>query len=110
MLMDGTPLEEPLDRSNGGEAVCFTAGPAGAVFALGAIHAWLAADRRAPEVIAGISVGAVSAAAMQRCCRDLETAKGNAEVGSEKIEATRWEWFRKYLFALSDSPLEVIFK
>ena len=108
--MDGKPLEEPLGRSNGGEAVCFTAGAAGAVFALGAIHAWLAADRRAPEVIAGISTGAVSAAAMQRCCRDLETAKGNAEVGSEKIEATRWKWFRKYLFALSESPLEVIFK
>src|SRR5882724_1547048 len=62
--------------SNGNDAVCFTAGFAGAIFGAGTIHAYLVSDRRPPQVVAGISMGALNAAAMQRCYRELQAAQG----------------------------------
>src|SRR5262245_22978091 len=92
-----------LDSSvEGHDAVCFTAGIAGAPFAAGTIHAYLAARRVAPKIAAGISMGALSAAAMQRCYEEIHEAK------PEEKEAARWAWFRQYVMALSDDPLRVI--
>src|SRR5215467_1467653 len=59
----------------GNDAVCFTAGFAGAMFGAGAIHAYLASDRKPPQVVAGISMGALNAAAMQRCYRELQAVR-----------------------------------
>ena len=62
----------PDPRTGGNDAVCFTAGFAGAMFAAGAIHAYLAADRKPPAIVAGISMGALNAAAFQRCYQELK--------------------------------------
>ncbi len=91
------------DREAGRDAVCFTAGPKGAPFSAGMIHAYLAADRPAPKVTAGISMGALSAAALERCYRELPPSGA-----PEHREIGRWRWFRRYLEAISNSPLDVI--
>ncbi len=90
----------------GNDAVCFTAGATGAAFGAGTIHAYLAADRKAPAVVAGISMGALNAAAMQRAFCELEQGK-KQELSAEEQEAIRWRWFRRYVDALSDNPLDV---
>lgn len=97
--------DEGEATSAGHDAVCFTAGFTGASFAAGTIHAYLASDRSPPRVVAGISMGAVNAAAMQKCYRELEKA-GTGQ--PHRREAARWAWFRKYLFELSNRPLEPI--
>jgi predicted acylesterase/phospholipase RssA len=86
------------------EAVCFTAGPKGAAFGAGAVHAWLASDRLPPLVSAGISTGALSAAAMRKSFQQLEGAR------VERLEEVRWTWFRRYLDAVTVSPLDFIWK
>ncbi len=99
-------MANPTDMGNalateGNDAVCFTAGFSGALFAAGTIHAHLAARRPTPRVAAGISMGAVSAAAMQRCYQELDRAKAGEE------DSARWSWFRRYLSGLYDCPLNV---
>jgi hypothetical protein len=97
------------DRSKPSDALCFTAGFSGAPFDAGVIHAYLAADRPAPAVVAGISVGAVSAAAMQRAYRELEACRPEPAGGNRAArEIARWRWCREYIEALSTSPLNVI--
>src|SRR5688572_16449853 len=88
----------------GNDAICFTAGLEGAVVGAGAIHAYLSARRRRPTVVAGISLGALNAAAMQRAYRDLQSSAGKPR---QEQEAARWTWFRHYLQTLSDQPLGV---
>ena len=66
-----------------------------------------------PKVVAGISMGALSAAAMQRAYRELnrqKTAAGPNPDDQQKksIERDRWEWFRKYLSFLTDRPFDAI--
>ena len=92
----GGALEYP--GGGGDDAVCFTAGPQGAYFGAGVIHAYLAARRKHPVVAAGISAGAINAAAMQRCFREMESAPPGDQ-------ARRWSWFRRYIQVLTDSPL-----
>jgi len=87
------------------EAICFTAGPKGAAFGVGVIHAWLASGRSHPLVAAGISTGALTAAAMQRCYREL----AGAHAGPSR-EAARWTWFRSYLRTISVNPLKTIWR
>jgi predicted acylesterase/phospholipase RssA len=100
---------EMTDRSKPSDALCFTAGFSGAPFDAGVIHAYLAADRPAPAVVAGISVGAVSAAAMQRAYRELEACRPEPAGGNRAArEIARWRWCREYIEALSTSPLNVI--
>ncbi len=92
------------------DAVCFTAGAAGALFGAGTIHAHLATDRPTPAVVAGISVGALSAVAMQRCYRELEKARDPAATPPStpvQIESARWRWLRRYVAALADKPMNV---
>ena len=89
------------------EAVCFTAGPKGAPFGAGVIHAWLVTDRQAPTVAAGISMGALTAAAMQRCYRELGQAAAKSPA---EIEVARWSWFRRYLAALTHDPFGVLWR
>jgi predicted acylesterase/phospholipase RssA len=89
-----------MPQPQGPDAIGFTAGAEGAPFGAGVIHAYLAADRPAPLVVAGISVGAVNAAAMQRAYRDLREAGNDGGVR----EAQRWAWFRKYLTTLTRRP------
>lgn len=101
------------DPRNGNDALCFTPGFPGATFGAGVIHAYLAADRDPPQVAAGISLGTVSAAVMQRCYADLLPAKKALEDGkldSGAVEAARWKFFRKYLSAVTDRPFQVIWK
>ena len=86
-----------------GEAVCFTAGIKGAAFSAGVIHAYLASDRHPPKVAAGISTGALSAAALERCYRELVPGGPPPE-----REIRRWGWFRRYLDAITWEPLDVI--
>ena len=88
----------------GADAVCFTAGPKGAPFSAGVIHAFLASDRPAPTVAAGISSGALSAAALERSFRELAQAAPN----TPEREVARWNWFRRYLETITNSPLDVI--
>ena len=87
------------------EAVCFTAGVDGTPFASGVIHAYLAADRPPPAVAAGISAGALSASAMAASFEEL-----GASSAQERTEAKRWRWFRTYLEALSNRPLDVFWR
>lgn len=96
------PKKPQLPKS---DAICFTSGLNGAPFSAGLIHAYLAAARPPPLIVAGISVGALSAAAMQRCYRELEKAN---TANDKDQEAWRWEWFRRYLHFLTDSPFNVI--
>ena len=90
---------------DGHDAVCFTAGPQAAVVGVGTIHAYLAARRRCPKVAAGISLGALNAAAMQRAYRDLGRSAGKP---LEEQEAARWAWFRHYVDTLSNHPWSVL--
>jgi len=55
---------QQIPPSSTPDAVCFTAGVIGIPFAAGVIHAYLASGRDAPLVAAGISGGALNAAAM----------------------------------------------
>ena len=85
--------------------MCFTAGSGGMYFGAGVVHAYLASRRKAPRVAAGISAGALSAAALQKCYADLEDAEP-ARTNATDAKA-RWGWFRRYLRALTDNPLSV---
>src|SRR5437762_6307660 len=86
--------ESERQPPNGGnDAVCFTAGFTGAMFGAGTIHAYLAADREPPAVVAGISAGAINAAALQRCYQELKRSHSTGE----NREVSRWSWFREYL-------------
>ncbi len=89
---------------SGKDAVCFTAGIEGATFSAGVIHAYLAADRKPPKVVAGISMGALSAAAMQKAYGDF---RSQTSTGID-TEAARWAWYRRYLGELSRRPLDVL--
>ncbi|MGA3204805.1 MAG: patatin-like phospholipase family protein [Bryobacteraceae bacterium] len=80
------------------DAVCFTAGIHGVSFGAGTIHAYLASDRTPPKITAGISVGALTAAVMERCYRELHASR---------TETARWTWFRRYLSFLLDRPYDV---
>jgi predicted acylesterase/phospholipase RssA len=92
--------------SVGNDAVCFTAGLQGAPFSAGTIHAYLVAHRPPPAVVAGVSMGAVSAAAMQRAYRDVQASAAQQQSGPEQ-NAARWRWFREYLRAISERPFDV---
>jgi predicted acylesterase/phospholipase RssA len=87
------------------DAVCFSAGLTGAPFGAGTIHAYLASDRKPPVIAAGISFGALNAAVMERCYRDMHEA---IERGQPRSEATRWNWYRRYLSFLLDRPFDVV--
>jgi hypothetical protein len=80
------------------DAVCFTAGLHGVAFGAGTIHAYLGSDRTPPKITAGISVGALTAAVMERCYVELRQSR---------TEAARWTWFRRYLSFLLDRPYDV---
>lgn len=111
--------EETRERRTGGDdAVCFTAGYKGSAYGAGVIHAYLASDRRAPRVAAGISTGALAAAAMQRAYKELddprhsERRRDRREPQSRevRIETRRWQWFRRYLAVITDSPFDIFWK
>jgi hypothetical protein len=87
------------------DAVCFSAGRTGAPFGAGAIHAYLASDRKPPLVAAGISLGALSAAVMERSYRDMYNC---FDSGQPRTEAARWNWYRRYLSFLLDRPYDVV--
>jgi predicted acylesterase/phospholipase RssA len=125
-----SPSFDLSDSRDGNDAVCFTSGFPGATFGAGAIHAYLAADREPPQVVAGISLGTLSAAVMQRSYQDLQQAKnklGEAENAAKSgannaqkglvvaqenagLPRARWEFFRKYLAAITNRPFDVIWK
>jgi predicted acylesterase/phospholipase RssA len=92
------------DTNGGNDAVCFTAGFVGSTFGAGTIHAYLAADRDPPQVVAGISMGAITAAAMQRAYQELQEAPDRGQ----SREVARWSWFRQYLCSFADRPFGVI--
>ena len=94
------------DRAGGQDAVCFTAGPPGAYFGAGTVHAYLAAARPAPVVVTGISSGAVSAAVLYKVYRDLAKVGSQAKPG--QVEAVRWAWYRQYLEQITYSPLDFV--
>jgi predicted acylesterase/phospholipase RssA len=100
-----TTLPDDTPRSYSWEAVCFTAGVDGTPFAAGVIHAYLAADRPPPAIAAGISAGALSASAMAASFEELGACSAH-----ERTEAKRWRWFRTYLEALSNRPLDVFWR
>jgi predicted acylesterase/phospholipase RssA len=97
-------LQEAIDQQGSDfsiqrdDAVCFTAGLHGVSFGAGTVHAYLASDRTPPKITAGISVGALTAAVMERCYRDLRESR---------TEAARWTWLRRYLSFLLDRPYDV---
>ena len=103
------PFQE--DRAGGQDAVCFTAGPPGTYFGAGTVHAYLAASRPPPVVVAGISSGAVSAAAMYKVYRDLDREhKKPVRPSPGQLESVRWTWLRKYLEQITYSPLDFIWE
>jgi hypothetical protein len=71
------------------------------------IHAYLASGRPHPLVAAGISAGALTAAAMQRSYRELAHTRHHDPAVRE---AARWKWFRKYLGDLSNQPLDFLWR
>ncbi len=97
-------MQGPSDQQGSGfsvqrdDAVCFTAGLHGVSFGAGTVHAYLASDRTPPKITAGISVGALTAAVMERCYRELRASR---------TEAARWTWLRRYLSFLLDRPYDV---
>jgi predicted acylesterase/phospholipase RssA len=101
-------------RPGGKDAVCFTAGLRGAAFGAGVIHAWLASDREPPVAAAGVSVGALSAAAMQKAYRELESPAPSGqpapppEQAGADLERRRWSWYRRYLDAVTNQPLRFL--
>jgi predicted acylesterase/phospholipase RssA len=99
-----TPISAKTVEGN--DAVCFTAGSIGTAFGAGTIHAYLAADRKSPAIVAGISMGALNAAAMQRVYRELNQSR-REDLLQTAHEAARWRWFRQYLELLCDHPLNV---
>lgn len=105
-------MEPPQDyiKREQPDAVCFMAGPEGAVFALGVIHAYLAADREPPKAVAGVSAGALSAAAMHRCYHELEKARQSPGASTATVETARWNWYRRYLSAVVDNPWQVFWR
>ena len=104
--MDDVDQSVPPDPA-GYDSVCFTAGPEAAIVGAGTIHAYLAARRPPPRVVAGISLGALNAAAMQRCYREMAAATGQPP---ERQEAARWKWFREYLDYFCAEPWNVVWK
>lgn len=98
------------------DAVCFTSGARAATFGAGVIHAYLAANRPAPGIVAGVSMGAVNAAALQRCYREIREAEQDIrdrpplppETRESRLEEARWRWYRKYLEVISHRPFSVI--
>lgn len=108
------PGEEANPGGGGDDAVCFTAGLKGAYFGAGVIHAYLAARRKHPVITAGISAGALNAAALQKCFRELKDAPptpANTGDVKERLDADkrqRWSWFRNYVHLLTDNPLSVV--
>ena len=107
-MADPTPVPS---RAGADDAICFTAGYRGLPFFTGLIHAWLAADRSPPGVAAGISSGALAAAAMQRACREAEAARAATGEGAvQRGEARRWRWFRRLLDAVSEEPFAVLWR
>jgi len=103
-----SPEQHAASAHGATDAVCFTAGASGVPFAAGVVHAYLAADRPAPVVAAGISTGALSAAAMQRVYRELADAQADPGATPGGVEAARWEWFRRYVTVLTDTPLNAL--
>jgi hypothetical protein len=91
----------------GQDAICFTAGFTGGPFGAGVTHAHLAADRPKPVVVAGISFGALNAVVMQRCYKELLDEKQQG-TDPAHFEAKRWTFFRRYLTALWEQPLDAI--
>lgn len=81
--------------ATGGEAVGFTASLAAAPFGAGVVHAWIASARRPPAVVAGVSAGALTAAAFQKAL-----AEPRAE-GSRAV-------LRRYLDLLAEGPLPLL--
>ena len=103
--MSNTDLDALSDRSQssgGDDAVCFTTGIRNGFFGAGTIHAYLSADRRHPLVVAGISWGTVTAAAMQRAYRELEENREENREDDSQLEAQRWSWFQRFLSRLAD--------
>jgi hypothetical protein len=105
-------MAEPESNADGREysvqqddAVCFSAGLTGAPFGAGTTHAYLASDRKPPIVAAGISLGALNAAVMERCYRDMELC---LERSRPRTEAARWGWYRRYLTFLLNRPFDVV--
>ncbi len=94
------PQQDAGQTQHEDEGVCFTAGIQGAPFGAGVIHAYLAARRGAPRVVAGISLGSLTAAAFQRAFRECQKDPGSAD--------TRWQWYRRYLRSISEKPFDVI--
>jgi predicted acylesterase/phospholipase RssA len=92
------------------EAICFTSGPSGVAFGAGVMHAWLASDRAHPLVVAGISAGALSAAAMQRSYRELAHLDAAGGSSPAEREAARWKWYRRYLRELTSDPMDFIWR
>ena len=90
-------------NENENEGLCFTSGVQGLPFGAGVIHAYLAAGRGSPRVVAGISMGSLTTAAFQRAFREATPASG-----AEVTEDVRWRWYRKYLRAISERPLDLI--
>lgn len=104
------PPEAASKPNRGGDdALCFTAGIKGAPFGAGVIHAYLAADRKPPLVAAGISMGALTAAAMQHCYRDLLRSEDRASSPPE-VESQRWHWLRRYCNRLTAAGPEMLWR
>ena len=99
---------ERMDRKDGEDAVCFAAGIQGPYFAAGTIHAYLAADRNPPVVVAGISAGSVTAAAMYKSYADLQSV--HTKASEIERETARWRWFRSYLEKITHQPLSPIWQ
>ena len=105
--MQKSYLIDTKDSESGEDAICFTAGIQGAYFGAGTIHAYLASDRNAPVVVAGISTGALTGAAMYKAYTELQQVPDDPDEEKERQlrESKRWSWFRMYLEKLTKDPL-----
>lgn len=74
------------------------------VMQMGVVHAMLVTRRRAPEMVAGISVGAITATALGEVLR----ATGGSEGSSKQDEEVRVARFSELLEAFRNAPSTVL--
>lgn len=93
------PRREPLKKPF--RVLAFPGGGMDTAMQLGVIHAFLVARRRAPDMAAGISAGAIHAAALAEVLQTTSTK------GDDEADVLRVARFREFLEGFRNAPATV---
>lgn len=83
--------------------LAFGGGGYDALMQLGVIHALVVSDAAPPDIVAGLSAGAVNAAALAETLKADETLRANGEDAAVCRDA-RMSRFREFLYEAQDTP------